>query len=68
MTCDVSIHQIFLTDNDIGFFNTNCFLKPPLRRESDRIKIIDSIVDGTIDAICSDSAKGFNLLSSFTGE
>ena len=54
VTCDVSIHQIFLTDNDIGFFNTNCFLKPPLRKESDRIKIIDSIVDGTIDAICSD--------------
>ena len=54
VTCDVSIHQIFLTDNDIGFFNTNCFLKPPLRRESDRMKIIDSIIDGTIDAICSD--------------
>jgi dihydroorotase len=54
VTCDVSIHQIFLTDNDIGFFNTNCFLKPPLRKESDRLKIIASIVDGTIDAICSD--------------
>jgi dihydroorotase len=54
ITCDVSIHQIFLTDNDIGFFNTNCFLKPPLRKESDRLKIIESIVDGTIDAICSD--------------
>ncbi len=54
ITCDVSIHQIFLTDNDIGFFNTNCFLKPPLRKESDRIKIIESIIDGTIDAICSD--------------
>ena len=54
VTCDVSIHQIFLTDNDIGFFNTNCFLKPPLRKESDRLKIIESIVDGTIDAICSD--------------
>ena len=54
VTCDVSIHQIFLTDNDIGFFNTNCYLKPPLRKESDRIKIIESIVDGTIDAICSD--------------
>ncbi len=54
VTCDVSIHQIFLTDNDIGFFNTNCFLKPPLRKESDRVKIIESIIDGTIDAICSD--------------
>ncbi len=54
VTCDVSIHQIFLTDNDIGFFNTNCFLKPPLRKESDRLKIVESIVDGTIDAICSD--------------
>lgn len=54
VTCDVSIHQIFLTDNDIGFFNTNCFLKPPLRKESDRIKIIESIIDNTIDAICSD--------------
>ena len=54
VTCDVSIHQIFLTDNDIGFFNANCYLKPPLRKENDRLKIIESIIDGTIDAICSD--------------
>jgi len=38
----------------LAFLIQTVFLKPPLRKESDRVKIIESIIDGTIDAICSD--------------
>lgn len=37
-------------------YGTNAKMNPPLRRESDRIKIIEGLKDGTIDIIASDHA------------
>jgi dihydroorotase len=54
VTCDVGAHHIHLTDNDIGFFDSNARLSPPLRSQRDREAIRQALVDGTIDAICSD--------------
>ena len=54
VTCDVSATHLLLTDFDIGFFNANAHLKPPLRSQRDREALSAGIVDGTIDAICSD--------------
>lgn len=54
VTCDVSINHVHLTDLDIGFFDTNYRLDPPLRGQRDRQAIRDGLADGTIDAICSD--------------
>ena len=54
VTCDVGAHHIHLTDNDIGFFDSNARLSPPLRSQRDRDAIRQALIDGTIDAICSD--------------
>lgn len=56
LTCDVSIHHVHLTDMDIGFFDANCHLMPPLRSLADRDALRTGLMDGTIDAICSDHA------------
>ena len=54
VTCDVGVHHIHLTENDIGFFDANARMLPPLRSERDRDAIGKGLLDGTIDAICSD--------------
>jgi dihydroorotase len=54
VTADVSIQHVHLTDQDIGHYDTNCRLDPPLRTEADREAIRRGLADGTIDAICSD--------------
>ena len=54
VTCDVSAHQIHLTDHAIGFFDPNARITPPLRGQRDRDAIRAALLDGTIDAICSD--------------
>ncbi len=56
MTCDVTINHMHLSDMDIGFFDSNCHLMPPLRGSSDRDALRNGLLDGTIDAICSDHA------------
>lgn len=54
VTCDVGAHYVHLTDADIGFFDSNARLAPPLRSQRDRDAIRQGLRDGTIDAICSD--------------
>jgi dihydroorotase len=53
VTCDVSMNHVHLTDMDIGFFDANCHLMPPLRSQRDRAGLRAGLADGTIDAICS---------------
>jgi len=54
VTCDVGVHHLHMTDGDIGFFDSNARLTPPLRSQRDRDAIRAAIVDGTVDAVCSD--------------
>ena len=54
MTCDVGAHHVHLTDNDIGFFDSNARLSPPLRSQRDPDAIRQGLIDGTTDAVCSD--------------
>ncbi|MDQ6917170.1 MAG: dihydroorotase [Pseudomonadota bacterium] len=54
VSCDVSINHLHLCDVDIGWFNPNCRLIPPLRGVRDRAALRTGLADGTIDAICSD--------------
>ncbi|MDZ4201648.1 MAG: dihydroorotase [Gallionella sp.] len=56
VTCDVSINHSHLSDMDIGFFDPNCRLIPPLRSLRDRAALRAGLADGTIDAICSNHA------------
>lgn len=54
VTADVSVNSLLLTDVDIGFFDTNHHLAPPLRGQRDRETIRAALADGVIDALCSD--------------
>jgi dihydroorotase len=56
ITCDVGIHHLHLSDRDIGEFDSNCRLTPPLRDPSDRDRLRRAAAEGVIDAICSDHA------------
>ena len=56
VTCDVSAYHVHLSDMDIGYFDSNCNLIPPLRGLRDRDALRAGLNDGTIDAICSDHA------------
>ncbi|CAG0971388.1 dihydroorotase [Methylophilaceae bacterium] len=54
ITCDVAANHLHLTEHDIGFFDANCHLRPPLRTQRDKEALCRGVADGTIDAICSD--------------
>jgi dihydroorotase len=54
VSCDVGVHHLHMTDADIGFFDPNARLAPPLRSQRDREAIHAALADGTIDAVCSD--------------
>jgi len=56
VTADVAIHHLHLCDVDIGWFDPQANLMPPLRGTRDRDALRAGVVDGTIDAICSDHA------------
>jgi dihydroorotase len=56
ITCDVAIHHLHLCDVDIGWFDAQARLTPPLRGDRDRAMLRAGVVDGTIDAVCSDHA------------
>jgi dihydroorotase len=53
VSCDVSMNHVHLTEMDIGYFDANCRLAPPLRSAADRAALRAGLLDGTIDAICS---------------
>jgi dihydroorotase len=54
VTCDLSIHHLHLSEMDIGYYDSNCHLVPPLRSQRDRDALRAGLRDGTIDALCSD--------------
>ena len=53
-SCDVAVHHVHLSEMDLGYFDSNCNLVPPLRGLRDRDALRAGLADGTIDAICSD--------------
>ena len=54
VTADVSINSLHLSDVDIGYFNADMRLTPPLRQGSDRTALRKALADGVIDALVSD--------------
>jgi dihydroorotase len=54
VTADVSAQHCHLTEMDIGYFNAQANLKPPLRSTRDKSALCLGLKDGSIDAICSD--------------
>ena len=54
VTADVGICYLHLTDMDVAAYNSNCHLQPPLRAGRDKDALLQGLMDGGIDAICSD--------------
>ena len=54
VSCDIAVNHLHLTEHDIGYFDTNCHLRPPLRSQRDMAALRTGLEDGTIDAVCSD--------------
>jgi dihydroorotase len=54
VTADVAIQQLHLTEDNITPFDSNYHVMPPLRSAIDRQYLREGLVNGTIDAICSD--------------
>ncbi|MEQ1694436.1 MAG: dihydroorotase [Hyphomicrobiaceae bacterium] len=53
VTCGVSINHLTLNELDIGSYRTYFKVRPPLRREDDRLAMVEGVADGTIDVIVS---------------
>jgi dihydroorotase len=54
VTCDVAIHHVHLCDMDLGYFDSQCRLDPPLRAQRDRDALARGLAEGAIDCLCSD--------------
>lgn len=54
ITADVAAHQLHLTEMDLGFFNSQCHVRPPLRTQRDRDELRAAVADNRIEVICSD--------------
>lgn len=54
ITCDVAVMNLVLTDEAIMDFDSNLKVNPPLRQAGDVKALWQGLLDGTIDAICSD--------------
>jgi dihydroorotase len=51
VSCDVAVHHLIFTEDDLEGFESNFKVKPPLRTKKDRKALIAGLKDGTIDAI-----------------
>jgi dihydroorotase len=56
VTCEVTPHHLLLTDEEVGDYDTNCKMNPPLRSEVDRRAMWDGLREGSIDCIATDHA------------
>lgn len=49
----VSVMNLLFTDANLEGFDENFKVMPPLRSEKDRQALVNGLMDGTIDAVCS---------------
>ena len=57
VTCEVTPHHLFLTEDDIGDdYPTALKVNTPLRTAEDAAKLIEGVADGTVDCIATDHA------------
>jgi len=54
VSADVAAHHLYLTDLDVGFFNSLCHVRPPLRSQRDRDALRAAVARGVITAVTSD--------------
>lgn len=56
VTCEVTPHHLFLTEEAVRGYNTSAKVAPPLRTAEDNEALIEGLKDGTITCIGTDHA------------
>ncbi len=56
VTAEATPHHLTLTDEEVGNYDTNTKVLPPLRQKEDVEALQEAVSDGTIDALSSDHA------------
>ncbi|UQZ89387.1 dihydroorotase [Deltaproteobacteria bacterium Smac51] len=56
VSCETAPHYLFLTHEDLGDYDTNAKMNPPLRTADDQAALREALADGTIDAVATDHA------------
>ena len=56
VTAEVTPHHFTLIDENVGHYDTNYKMNPPLRSAADRDAMIAGLKDGTLDCIATDHA------------
>ncbi|MBZ5628585.1 MAG: dihydroorotase [Acidobacteriia bacterium] len=56
VTCEVTPHHFTLLDENVGEYDSNYKMNPPLRSVADREALLAALADGAIDAIATDHA------------
>jgi len=56
VSCEVTPHHFALADEDSAPYDSNYRMRPPLRGRRDLGRVIDGLVDGTIEVIATDHA------------
>ncbi len=56
VSCDATPHHLLLTEDRVRGYDTNAKMYPPLRREEDRLALIEGIRSGAVDCIATDHA------------
>jgi dihydroorotase len=56
VTCEVTPHNLMLTDEACCTYDTNFKMNPPLRSAADQAALREALADGTIDVIATDHA------------
>jgi dihydroorotase len=54
ITAGIGAHQVFYTDEVLKAFDSVHKVNPPYRDKKDVDALIDALIDGTVDIICSD--------------
>jgi dihydroorotase len=56
VTCEITPHHFTLLDEDVGKYDTNFKMNPPLRAREDREALLAGLADGAVDCVATDHA------------
>ena len=56
VTAEVAPHHLLFNEEDIGDYDTNYKMNPPLRTKADTVALLEGRIDGTVDSSATDHA------------
>jgi dihydroorotase len=56
VTCEITPHHFTLLDENVGRYDTNFKMNPPLRSQGDREALLAGVADGAVDCVATDHA------------